>query len=102
MFLLNACLTVNKGSSGSHKALWSDFTNMVVNYLNDQEHIAWILLGAAAQKYASIIDRERHGVFKAGHPSPINRSGGFFESGVFKRAEEYLEQHGRDFTFSLK
>ena len=101
VFLYNACLTVDKGESASHKDLWCDFTDMVINYLNQQDHIAWILLGSKAQKYAKKLDRERHGVFVAGHPSPVNRAGGFSGSGVFASAERYLNKHGREFSWNL-
>jgi uracil-DNA glycosylase len=101
VFLYNSCLTVNKGDSGSHKEIWGEFTDMVINYLNNQDHIAWILLGTKAQKYARKLDKQRHGVYMAGHPSPLNRNGGFIGSGIFEEAEEYLEKHGRKFTWNL-
>lgn len=101
VFLYNVCLTVNKGESGSHKSLWEEFTDMVINYLNQQEHIAWILLGAKAQKYAKKLDKEKHGVFMAGHPSPLNRNRDFIDSDVFEDAENYLRKKGREFTWHL-
>lgn len=99
VFLYNTCLTVNKGMSGSHKNLWDDFTNLVINYLKQRKHIAWILLGAKAQKYAEGIDRDNHGIFMAGHPSPLNRNGDFAGSDVFTEAEDYLQDHGIEFTW---
>jgi uracil-DNA glycosylase len=101
VFLYNTCLTVNQGDSASHKDLWGEFTDMVINYLNHQEHIAWILLGAKAQKYAKKLDKDKHGVYMAGHPSPLNRNGGFSGSGIFEEAQEYLEKHGREFSWNL-
>jgi uracil-DNA glycosylase len=101
VFLYNACLTVNAGDSASHKALWDDFTDIVINYLNRTKHVAWILLGKKAQRYAKALDRERHGVFKAGHPSPLNRLGDFAGSCVFQDSQRYLNKHGRDFTWDL-
>jgi uracil-DNA glycosylase len=100
VFLYNVCLTVNAGSSGSHGKLWEDFTTMVLGFLNSQDAIAWILLGAPAQKLATRINRE-HGVFKAGHPSPLNRKGDFKGSGVFRKTEDYLKKHSRSFTWDL-
>ena len=102
VFLYNTCLTVNKGCSDSHRNLWTDFSDIVINYLSQKEHIAWILLGKKAQKYATFIDKETHGIYCAGHPSPINKSGGFFGSGIFKKAEEYLCKHNREFSWHLK
>jgi len=101
VFLYNSCLTVNKGDSTSHKDLWGEFTDIIISYLNQQDHIAWILLGVKAQKYAKKLDKQRHGVYMAGHPSPLNRNGGFLDSGVFEEAEEYLHKNGRKFSWNL-
>ena len=101
VFLYNVCLTVNRGASASHNDLWKEFTDIVINYLNQCDNIAWILLGAKAFKYAKKLDKQRHGVFMAGHPSPLNRNGGFLGSGIFEEAEKYLQKHGRSFTWHL-
>lgn len=100
VFLYNISLTVNQGMSDSHKTLWSDFSEMLINYLNGYTHIAWILLGAKAQRYAKYLDTDQHGVFRAGHPSPLNRKGDFHNSDVFIKAEKYLQEHNRDFTWN--
>ena len=108
VFLYNACLTVNKGESGSHKhpqdskkGLWNDFSDMVINHIKNQKHVAWILLGKNAQQFAGSIDTSNHGLFKAAHPSPKSADRGFFGSDVFSDAETYLNEHGRDFTWKL-
>ncbi len=101
VFLYNTCLTVNKGTPESHGDIWGDFSDIVINYLKQHEYIAWILLGRKAQQYVKKLDREIHGVYTAGHPSPANRSGGFIGSGVFEEAEEYLHEHNRNFSWHL-
>lgn len=102
VFLYNCCLTVNEGKSGSHKNLWKEFTHRVISYLNGFNNIAWILLGKKAQYYTSHIDTNRHGVFIAGHPSPLNRLGDFAGSNVFIDAENYLREHDREFNWDLE
>ena len=101
VFLYNICLTVNKGESESHKSLWNKFSDLVIKYLNKQNNIAWIFLGTKAAKYASKIDSEKHGIFIAGHPSPLNRKRNFTGSNVFKNAQEYLNTNGIDFSWDL-
>lgn len=102
VFLYNPILTVDAGKSNSHKTIgWKEFSDMVISVLNSEEHIAWILLGSPAQKYAAKIDKERHRVFKAGHPSPLNRNNDFLGSDVFEEAEAYLRECGVDFTWEL-
>jgi uracil-DNA glycosylase len=101
VFLYNSCLTVNKQASGSHGNLWREFTNMVINCLQQQEYIAWIFLGKSAQAFSQRLDAETNGIFSAGHPSPLNTAGNFIGSNVFKNAEEYLYKHGREFTWNI-
>ena len=101
VFLYNACLTVNAGESGSHKDLWIEFSDLVINYLKRQEHIAWIFLGQKAKRFAKCLDRDKHGIFETSHPSPYSADRGFFGSGIFEEAEDYLVEHGRKFTWAL-
>jgi uracil-DNA glycosylase len=81
VLLLNSVLTVEAGQPTSHqKQGWEDFTDHVIDVLNEQrEHIVFILWGAYAQRKGQRIDQEKHLVLKAAHPSPLaaNR-GGFF------------------------
>ena len=97
VLLLNAVLTVEAGQPTSHqKRGWEDFTDYVIDVLNEQrEHIVFILWGAYAQRKGQRIDQTRHLVLKAAHPSPLaaNR-GGFFGCKVFSKSNNYLKQHG--------
>ena len=97
VLLLNSVLTVEAGQPTSHqKQGWEDFTDHVIDVLNEQrEHIVFILWGAYAQRKGQRIDQEKHLVLKAAHPSPLaaNR-GGFFGCKVFSKSNNYLKQHG--------
>ena len=97
VLLLNAVLTVEAGQPTSHqKQGWEDFTDHVIDVLNEQcEHIVFILWGAYAQRKGQRIDPNKHLILKAAHPSPLaaNR-GGFFGCKVFSKANNYLKQNG--------
>lgn len=97
VLLLNSVLTVEAGQPTSHqKRGWEDFTDHVVDVLNEQrEHVVFILWGAYAQRKGQRIDQNKHLVLKAAHPSPLaaNR-GGFFGCKVFSKSNNYLKQHG--------
>ncbi|WP_353144079.1 uracil-DNA glycosylase [Acinetobacter pragensis] len=97
VLLLNSVLTVEAGQPTSHqKRGWEDFTDYVIDVLNEQrEHIVFILWGAYAQRKGQRIDPNKHLVLKAAHPSPLaaNR-GGFFGCKVFSKSNNYLKQHG--------
>jgi uracil-DNA glycosylase len=96
VLLLNAVLTVEKGLAGSHAGKgWEGFTDACIDALNrEREHLVFMLWGAYAQKKGMLIDRQRHLVLKAPHPSPLAR-GGFDGSGHFSKANEYLRKHGK-------
>jgi len=97
VLLLNAVLTVEAGQPTSHqKRGWEDFTDHVIDVLNEQcEHIVFILWGAYAQRKGKRIDENKHLILKAAHPSPLaaNR-GGFFGCKVFSKSNNYLKQNG--------
>ncbi|MFH7764667.1 uracil-DNA glycosylase [Acinetobacter sp. BSP-28] len=97
VLLLNAVLTVEAGQPTSHqKRGWEDFTDHVIDALNEQcEHIVFILWGAYAQRKGQRIDQNKHLVLKAAHPSPLSANrGGFFGCKVFSKANNYLKKNG--------
>ncbi len=97
VLLLNATLTVEMARAGSHqKKGWEQFTDAVIGAINHElDHAVFILWGAYAQKKGTIIDRKKHLVLGGPHPSPLSAHRGFLGCGHFKKANEYLEKHGR-------
>ncbi len=98
VLLLNATLTVRAGNAGSHqKKGWEEFTDAVVKKVNDQkEHVVFMLWGAYAQKKGAFIDRSKHLVLEAAHPSPFAADRGFFGSRHFSKANAYLTEYGEE------
>jgi len=96
VLLLNAVLTVERGLAGSHQGKgWEGFTDACIDALNrEREHLVFMLWGNYAQAKGRLIDRQRHLVLKAPHPSPLAR-GGFDGCGHFSRANDYLKAHGQ-------
>jgi len=96
VLLLNATLTVRSGQAASHQGLgWETFTDEVITTINHQrEHIVFLLWGTPARRKASMIDRSRHLVLEAPHPSPLSASRGFFGCRHFSACNAYLQQHG--------
>ena len=96
VLLLNATLTVEAGKAGSHQNKgWEEFTDFAIQYLNQhREHIVFMLWGSFAQKKGAFIDRQRHLVLEAPHPSPLSAHRGFLGSRHFSKANEYLKKHG--------
>ncbi|QEY24705.1 uracil-DNA glycosylase [Neisseria animalis] len=96
VLLLNTVLTVRAGQAHSHASLgWEKFTDRVIAQLNQhREHIVFMLWGSHAQKKGAFIDRNRHLVLTAPHPSPLSAYRGFFGCRHFSQANSYLQQHG--------
>ena len=98
VLLLNAVLTVEQGRAGAHQGKgWETFTDRVVSELNaGREGLVFMLWGSYAQKKGAVIDRNRHLVLSAPHPSPLSAHRGFFGCRHFSKANAWLEQHGCD------
>ena len=96
ILLLNAVLTVERGHASAHQGKgWERFTDRVVSELNaGREHLVFMLWGSYAMKKGAIIDRDRHFVLTAPHPSPLSAHRGFLGCRHFSRANTWLEQHG--------
>ena len=96
VLLLNAVLTVEQGQAGSHQGKgWERFTDRIVAELNQhRNNLVFLLWGSYAAKKGDAIDRSRHLVLKAPHPSPLSAHRGFFGCRHFSRANSYLQEHG--------
>lgn len=96
VMLLNTVLTVRAGQAHSHARLgWETFTDKVISLINEyREGVVFMLWGSHAQKKGAMIDRQRHYVLQAPHPSPLSAHRGFFGCGHFVKANDYLAQRG--------
>jgi uracil-DNA glycosylase len=96
VLLLNATLTVNAGSPGSHQGKgWERFTDAAIKKLNDErDHLVFILWGNYAKQKGAHIDRTKHLVIESAHPSPFSAYSGFFGSKPFSKTNTYLEAQG--------
>ena len=92
VLLLNTILTVNKSEPGSHKnAGWSKFTDAVIRKISDEKTgIIFLLWGNFAQEKAVLIDKNKHYVLEAAHPSPFSAHKGFFGCKHFSKTNALL------------
>lgn len=98
VLLLNAVLTVERGNAGAHQGRgWERFTDRVVEVVNaEREHVVFMLWGSYAQKKGARVDRTRHCVLTAPHPSPLSAHRGFLGCRHFSAANRYLVEQGRE------
>lgn len=96
VLLLNTVLTVRAGQAHSHASLgWETFTDKVIALINEHcEGVVFLLWGSHAQKKGAIIDRQRHCVLKAPHPSPLSAHRGFFGCNQFVQTNQWLVDRG--------
>ena len=96
VLLLNATLTVEAHRAGSHQGKgWEELTDAAIMALNEKrEKIVFMLWGSYAQRKGQYIDRKKHLVLTAVHPSPLSAYRGFIGCGHFSQANNYLQQHG--------
>ena len=94
VLLLNATLTVRAGEAGSHqKKGWEEFTDAVVKIISEQkENVVFLLWGSYAQKKGAVVDKKKHLILEAPHPSPLAR--GFAGNKHFSKTNDYLESKG--------
>lgn len=96
VLLLNAVLTVRSGEPTSHSAIgWQTFTDAVISTISEKcEGVVFLLWGNYAKSKAPLIDRTRHHVLEAAHPSPLAR-GAFFGCRHFSKTNEILRAEGK-------
>lgn len=97
VLLLNTVLTVEAGKAHSHASLgWEKFTDRVIAALNDhRDGLVFLLWGNHAQKKGQYIDRQRHHVLMAPHPSPLSAHRGFLGCGHFSKTNQFLTEDGQ-------
>ena len=96
VLLLNAVLTVQAGTAASHsKVGWEEFTDAVIRYISDNcEGVVFLLWGNFARGKSALIDRSKHHVLEAAHPSPLAR-GAFFGCRHFSQTNAILASQGK-------
>ena len=96
VLLLNTVLTVEAGMAHSHAKLgWEQCTDRVIATLNaERSGIVFLLWGSHAQKKGQFIDRQKHHVLMAPHPSPLSAHRGFLGCGHFSETNRLLQAQG--------
>lgn len=92
VLLLNAVLSVESGKAGSHQGRgWERFTDRIISLMSEEQRPkVFMLWGSQAQRKGAHIDRDRHHVLTAPHPSPLSAHRGFLGCGHFSAANDFL------------
>lgn len=94
VLMLNSVLTVLANKPASHSGIgWEQFTDAVIESLNNRSHIVYLLWGRYAQAKGEVINRDKNLVLTSAHPSPYSATK-FFGNHHFSKCNQYLEKHG--------
>ena len=96
VLLLNATLTVRAHQAGSHQRHgWEQFTDAAIRELSQRRQgIVFLLWGSYAIAKSQYIDRGKHHILTAPHPSPLSAYRGFFGCRHFSQTNALLQQQG--------
>ena len=96
VLLLNATLTVRAHQAGSHQRRgWEQFTDAAIRELSARRRgIVFLLWGSYAIAKSQFIDKGKHPILTAPHPSPLSAYRGFFGCRHFSKANELLASEG--------
>ena len=97
VLLLNATLTVRTHKAGSHqKKGWEIFTDNVIKQISEEkENVVFLLWGKFAESKSALINKEKHKIFTAPHPSPLGAWRGWFGSKHFSKTNSFLKSIGK-------
>lgn len=97
VLLMNTVFTVKQGQAHSHAKLgWEHFTDAIIDEINQKSSgCVFLLWGSHAQKKGKNIDKNKHCVLTAVHPSPLSAYRGFFGCQHFSRANQWLQAHNK-------
>lgn len=97
VLLLNAVLTVRQNEPASHAKIgWMNFTDAVIHTISEQLFgVVFLLWGKFAQEKEYLINKAKHCVLKAAHPSPFSADKGFFGCKHFSKTNEFLTSQGK-------
>ena len=98
VMLLNTILTVEEGNPKSHHSLgWEVFTDNIIKYISDNcEDTIFILWGSPAISKTKLIDRKKHHILTAPHPSPLSSYRGFFGCKHFSQTNDILKSLNKE------
>ncbi|MBO6280448.1 MAG: uracil-DNA glycosylase [Bacilli bacterium] len=97
VLLLNTILTVREHLPMSHNIKeYNLFMQDILDVLNKVDQpIVFLLWGGAAKGLEKYLTNKNHLILKATHPSPLGANqGGWFNSNIFLKTNEFLEKNG--------
>ena len=95
IILLNSSLTVEEGKPNIHSKIWEEFTNKVIQHLDENSNCLFLLMGGNAKKKIKLI-KNKDRIVTCVHPSPLSAYQGFFGSKIFCKINDKLQNMNLD------
>ncbi|MDN5112836.1 uracil-DNA glycosylase [Aliarcobacter butzleri] len=98
IMLLNTILTVEQGLPKSHHNLgWEIFTDNIIKYISEnKENVIFLFWGSPAISKTKLIDKNKHFILTAPHPSPLSVYRGFYGCKHFSKTNEILKKLNKE------
>jgi uracil-DNA glycosylase len=98
VLLINTILTVEDSKAKSHHNIgWEIFTDNIIKHISDnKENIIFLLWGSPAIAKSKLIDRNKHHILTAPHPSPLSAYRGFWGCKHFSQTNQILSNIGKE------
>tara|TARA_B100001093_G_C26860613_1_gene1030050 strand:- start:26671 stop:27345 length:675 start_codon:yes stop_codon:yes gene_type:complete len=92
VLLINSILTVEYKKPNSHSNIgWQKFTNNVITKISkNKKGIIFMIWGNHAKNKVKLIDKSKHHILIAPHPSPLSAYRGFFGCKHFSKSNTIL------------
>jgi uracil-DNA glycosylase len=96
VLLINTILTVEDSKAKSHHNIgWEIFTDNIIKHISEnKENIIFLFWGNPAIAKSKLIDKSKHHILTAPHPSPLSAYRGFFGCKHFSQANNILINMG--------
>ncbi len=97
VLLLNTILTVKAHQPKSHRNIgWEIFTDNIITHISNHcENSIFLLWGSNAIAKSQLIDKHRHSILTAPHPSPLSAYRGFLGCRHFGQTNALLKRLGK-------
>ena len=95
ILFLNCAMTVREKNPMSHAKVWKPFTDYIIKYISkNNSKIIFVLWGSSAKSKEKFIDKDKHYILKAHHPSPLSANrGGWFGCKHFSKINEIISKN---------
>ena len=102
VLLINTALTVEKDKPESHLKLWKKFTSLLLQYIDENYNVVYLLWGNKAKKFIDTgslqksvaLENKKNYVYTS-HPSPLSCRRGFLNSKCFIEVNKILQSLGK-------